>query len=208
MKKRTVLLSFLAFLVIILSACSRSNNLPAGNQVASSQKSGNEDFRSNRLNRPDFGQPDKPADVRGVVKSVVGNEATIIVMDPEKSGRATSTEADLAGEREEAGKVAVGLASGPIPGGGPMMGGGPMGGQRDSSSVNREELMAKIKEMSSGEEKVLIPVGIKMLKASTANGQREMVEATLQDISADKMISIWLDSKVTDKKVAEFVLIN
>ena len=35
-----------------------------------------------------------------------------------------------------------------------------------------------------------------------------MIEASLSDITPDKSITIWLNSDVTDKKVAEFVLIN
>lgn len=208
MKKRIALISLLAVSGIVLSACGRSDNPSVGNQTASGQKPAEEDFRSNRLRRPDFGQPERPADVRGVVKGIVGNEATIIAMDPEKSGRASSTAAmgEKDGEEKESNSPAAGIASGRIPGGGPMMG-GPVG-PRGAENADREELMAKIKEMSSGEEKVIIPVGIKMLKSSKEEGKMEMVEATLQDISADKMITIWLDSKVTDKKVAEFILIN
>ena len=64
--------------------------------------------------------------------------------------------------------------------------------------------------MSTGEEKVIIPVGIQMLKADPNNTgkQRTMVEATISYITADKMVTIWLDATVTDKKVASFVMIN
>jgi hypothetical protein len=49
-----------------------------------------------------------------------------------------------------------------------------------------------------------------MLKSSVNadTNKREMVEATLADITADKFITIWLNTSVTDKKVADFILIN
>jgi len=85
------------------------------------------------------------------------------------------------------------------------------GGQDSDSSDSRAKMMDALKEMSTGEEKITIPVGIKMLKSSTStddSGKKEMVEATLSDLTADKMITVWLNASVTDKKVAEFVLIN
>jgi methyl coenzyme M reductase subunit C len=87
---------------------------------------------------------------------------------------------------------------------------GMMGGERQrgaNSETDRATLMAQMKAMSTGEETITIPVGIKMLKAGTDN-PRSMVEANISDVTADKMITVWLDSSVTDKKVASFVLIN
>jgi hypothetical protein len=83
--------------------------------------------------------------------------------------------------------------------------GGPGGAQDENS---RATMLAELKKISTGEEKVIIPVGIKMLKSSANGTKREMVEANLSDITNDKMITIWLNQSVTDKKVAEFVLIN
>ena len=42
--------------------------------------------------------------------------------------------------------------------------GGPGGGPESASTSDRAAMLAKIKAMSTGEEKVIIPVGIKMLK--------------------------------------------
>ena len=77
--------------------------------------------------------------------------------------------------------------------------------------------------MSTGEEKIIIPVGIKMMKSSSnaSTGKREMVEATLADITTDKTLMIWLNANIaasttatgtstatSDRKIADFVLIN
>ena len=62
--------------------------------------------------------------------------------------------------------------------------------------------------MSAGEEKIIIPVGIKMLKKDNEKEDEKMVEATLDDISRDKMLMIWIDKDITDKNVANFVIIN
>jgi hypothetical protein len=100
-------------------------------------------------------------------------------------------------------------------GGGEMPGGGrggnvAGGGVAGENADSRAQMLAKLKEMSTGEETITIPVGIQMLKSSTNtdNGKREMVEASIADLSADKTITVWLNAAVTDKKVAEFVLIN
>ena len=47
---------------------------------------------------------------------------------------------------------------------------------------------------------------IKNRKLSTV--WHEAIEATLSDIKADKMISVWLDESVTDRNLASFVLIT
>ena len=80
-------------------------------------------------------------------------------------------------------------------------------GNSDNSQEQRAEMLKRIKEMSSGEEKVLIPVGIRMLKPDASLEKPTMVEATLEDVKADSMLEIWLEESVTDRKVANFVLI-
>jgi hypothetical protein len=101
----------------------------------------------------------------------------------------------------------VGGAGGP--GGMPGGPGGMPGGPGETGTTDRATQMAALKAMSTGEETIIIPVGIKMMKSSsTGEKKMEMVEASLTDITADKMITIWLNTSVSDKKVAEFVLIN
>ena len=48
-----------------------------------------------------------------------------------------------------------------------------------------------------------------MLKASDEGGRNpEMLEASLSDINTDASITVWLNTSITDSKVAEFVIIN
>ena len=167
---------------------------------------------------PDFGQPDKQADISGLVKTITGNQVTIIKIDRPNRGQASSTPANgmngPANNQNRNGNNLGRALSGEAGGGGRFMGGA--GGQRPDgqNADNRTAMLEQIKKMSTGEVIVTIPVGIKMLKPDTAASGREpsMVEATLADIAADKMINIWTDesasnASTTDKKVASFVLI-
>jgi len=86
------------------------------------------------------------------------------------------------------------------------MGGGMGGPGMEGSDTTRADMLAKLKEMSTGEETIVIPVGIKMMKFDTTTGSREPVEATLADITADKSITVWTSPIATS--TAEFVLIN
>ena len=194
MKKKLIFGSACLGLVLVLSACGTATN-------STQNAKGAGEARPDR--RPDFGQPKTQPEVRGVVKSVVGNEVDILKIDQPQ--RATSTATSTAGTT---GRLNTG--GGTRTGGmGMGMGGGRPGGEGGgaNSTTDRTALLAQIKAMSTGEEKVIIPVGIKMLKSS-ADGTRTMVEANISDVTADKMITIWLDASVTDKKVASFVLIN
>ena len=88
--------------------------------------------------------------------------------------------------------------------------GGFGGGQgRGEGTTDRAAMLASLKAMSTGQETIVIPVGIKMMKSENdATGKRTTVEASLADVTADKMITVWLNTSVTDKKIADFVLIN
>jgi len=196
---KKLILSIACFgLVLTLSACGTATN-PQNNEAAND--------RPNR--RPDFGQPDTQPEIRGLVKSVVGNEVTVLKIDQPQRGASSSTPN---GEAASTRKNSLSLGgtgnggSGMRPGGG-MGGGEARPGGEAGTDTNRTELLAQIKAMSTGEEKIVIPVGIKMLKADS-NNSRTMVEATISDVTADKMITVWLNSAITDKKVASFVLIN
>lgn len=194
-------------LLLFLTAC---NQAPSQLSSNSSQESPSQARGGTR--RPDFGQPQKPADIRGIVKSIVGNEVTILKID-NLNRRASSTVENRSGELSSS-SARFSLSSGS-----PRMGGGARGGQSgfggpgdpgvNGQGVDRAKMLEELKKLSTGEEKVVIPVGIKMLKPSVDTKQNgEMLEATLNDITADKSITIWLNSNVSDKKVAEFVLIN
>ena len=200
MKKSIFLVFLLAFSVFFLASCSK-------NQEQSNQT-------NNGFRRPDFGQPERQADISGLVKSVTGNEVTILKIERQGTRDTENQEGDgtqTQGENEaKPAQLNFGNGtSGRTPGEGRGFGGGGFtGGNMDEDA--QAQMLERIKEMSTGEEKVTIPVGIQMLKTERGedNKQPEAVEATLSDITADKMISIWLDESVTDRKIASFVLIN
>jgi hypothetical protein len=90
--------------------------------------------------------------------------------------------------------------------GGPGMGGGDRGDRE-----NGDEMIEMIKERATGKETIIVPVGIKMLKFSsedTEQRKREMIEANLSDIKSDSIITVWLNGDITDRQIADFVLIR
>lgn len=220
MKRVFLFFSVILAISLVLTGCSNSTGTGANSQTAASS--------GGRNRRPDFGQPDRPADIRGIVKSITGNEVTILKVDfPNRQASSTPSGLDSTTSKEAfslGGVTGTGAAGrqGRTGGGGfggPGGPGGPGGGQ---GTGNREQMLAKLKAMSTGEEKVIIPVGIKMMKPSSTNtgaGKREMSEATLTDITTDKTLMIWLNTNVgtsptgtststSDRKIADFVLIN
>lgn len=209
MKRILIAATFLFAVLVTVSACSKTptvNNTPKNTENLMQTSPGG---RGPRM--PDFGQPDRVPDIRGVVKSIVGNEATILKIDM-KAGRgqnasSTPVNGDASNTRQApavslSGNIRTGV------GGGRNFGG--PGGSGGTGVADRAAILERMKAMSTGEETITIPVGIQMLKASSeaTAKQRTMVEATLNDITSDKSVTIWLASSTTDKKIAEFVLIN
>ena len=144
----------------------------------------------------DFERPEEKPNISGIVKTIVGNEITILKIErPEISN-------DSDGENTNAEKDESERKSGS--GGGMGMGGG-MGqlnaGTNDEESDERLEML---KRMSTGEEKVIILVGIKMLRSNDGKA----IMATLDDIAKDQMLMIWIDETITDKNIANFVMIK
>lgn len=197
--KKIIILSFSIVLVFILSACANKNqNTP---------QSGNFPRRPNL----DFGQPETQPSLSGIVKTIVGNEVTILKIDRpagQMGGGANQLSAKTEGDNSQEKKSSVSLGGSPM--GGPGMGGPGMGGNRRQATAEEKTSMIEMfKEISSGEETVTIPVGIRMLKSSDgASQERGMVAATLEDIKQDSMLTIWLDESITDRKIAKFVMIK
>ncbi|MEI6835706.1 MAG: hypothetical protein WCK59_02635 [Candidatus Falkowbacteria bacterium] len=199
-------------LLLILSACSTGSSAPTASS-GSNSNGAPAPAKGGPGRQPDYGQPATPPEIRGLVKSIVGNEVDILKIDQPQ--RATSTDANsAAASTTRTPSLSLGGAGNTggrgQGGGGFGFAGGGRGQGGASSTTDRTAMLARIKAMSTGEDQVVIPVGIKMLKAdpNSTGRQRTMVEATLSDITADKMITIWLDNSVTDKKVASFVMIN
>lgn len=223
-KNKKFLLISLALLmsIFVLTGCSK---ISSGKQVANKADGQANNQVSQGQNNPrgagrrllDFGQPNKPADIRGVVKSVTGNEATIIKIDVGAGGRnaSSSLEKNTDGSASTSqNKPSISLAGNGAQGDRRMMGGaggpGGPGGPGEDTASSRATMLESIKAMSTGEEKIVIPVGIQMLKSNINSDTKksEMIAATLGDITTDKMITIWLNASSTDKKIAEFILIN
>lgn len=196
MKKTLFFLFFLLIFSAILTGCAKINNFTNTN----TDNGGAE----NNVRRPDFGQPDRQADLMGIVESIVGNEVTVLTMEmPDMEARQ-----EARGESENENKSGSQVFS--LNGAG--MGGGPGGGMRGirPEGVDQESIISMMKEKATGEAKVIIPVGIQMLKRGTSeNGEQpNMVEASLTDITSETMLSIWLNQDVSDRNIAEFVLIK
>lgn len=221
MKRNIAIFTALIAFLFVLAGCSKTgtDNQAGNRKNVQGQPIGQEQKDSRGAGRrlPDFGQPDKPADIRGVVKSVTGNEATIIKIDMPIGGRNASSSLEKAEDGSAStsqDKPSVSLTGNSAQGGRGMMGGagglGGPGGPGDDTASSRASMLEKIKTISSGEEKITIPVGIQMLKSNINSDTKkpEMAAATLGDITADKMITIWLNASSTDKKIAEFILIN
>lgn len=213
MKRALFISSIFLVASLILTGCSnKSENGNQNNSAGNGQQNTNNQRGSGRM--PDFGQPDKQPDIRGIVKSIVGNQVTVLKLDRPKDAQNQDGDSG-ANENNSNNNTNVGTRSGSramtMSGGGGMGGfvGGPRPGQGENDSETRAQMLEKLKAMSTGEEVITIPVGIQMLKPSSSGGKKmEMVEATLSDVIADKSVTIWLDSNVTDKKVASFVLVN
>jgi len=214
MKKTIPLFIILVATAVFLSGCS-SKSAPSANGLNSNNpatKDGNQ--RKGRM--PDFGQPDRTADLRGVVTTIVGNEVTVLKIAANQGRRASSTpESNNASGTETAPTLSLdGSGANRMRGGqggfaGPSDGpnGGP--GASGSGTTDRAAMLTSLKAMSTGQEKIIVPVGIKMMKSeSDSAGKRTMIEASLTDITADKMITVWLNTSVADKKIADFILIN
>jgi hypothetical protein len=187
-KNKIIFASIFLLSASLLSGCGSSNNDQKNAEVS---------------REPDFEQPERQPDVMGIVKSVTGNEVTILKLDISKLGeRGGSGEEEATGDTE---KITPSLSSGGMGG----MGGG-MGRSRDTS-VSDEDRIEMMKSRTVGEMTILIPVGIQMLTPGSDEineSERSIAEATFDEIKQDKMVNIWLNKDVTDRNVAEFVFIK
>ena len=199
MKKSLYSLALFLLLTTFLSGCA----------INKSNKSANSNSKDRFPRVLDFGQPERRPDITGLVRTVVGNEVTIIKLERSQDGTGSRNNQESSNENnqnENVPSLSFGGNSDRMSGSGRM--GRPGGGEMDADA--QAQMLERIKEMSSGEETVIIPVGIQMLKFSTLeeNSEPTMVEASLGDVVTDKMISVWLDEKVVDRKIASFVTIT
>ena len=199
--KKTIILTSLFFIALLaLTGC--------GNSVKNNDNGKN--IQSSRV--PDFGQPESPPNMTGIVKSVIGNEVTIIKIErPNREDLVDQERTGERNEREEGSSPNLGaiLHGGTtrMPGSGRGFMGRPGGGDTDAQA----QMIERLKEMGAGEETFIVPVGIQMLKPDVNESddtRPDMVEANIGDINKDKMINIWLNKDITDRNIASFFLIT
>lgn len=209
MKKSITFLSLILAVGFLTTACSNSA-VNSENNANDKSASTTRISRSSGLRLPDFGQPDRQPDIIGIVKSITGNQVTILKIDRptrgiDGQGSATST------DQKRPATLSLGGTTGGRPGGGGFVGGGQRGGIGGGTPVDRTAMLENLKKQSTGEVTVTIPIGIKMLIPDTTDttaNPPKMNEATLVDVKADKMLNIWLNQDVKDQSVAEFVFVR
>jgi len=177
-------------------------------------------------------QPDNDPDIIGIVQSMKGNKATILLLEasaldgidlgsastvPVEGGAAGGpmggdgeiTMPENMGDFEnmrQSGEMPADMPDrGEMPSGEMPSGGrsGGQGGNAASSNIDSETL-SELKAKSTGEVTITIPVGIQMIMTSNDSTSGPLVQFT--GVSANSVVKIWLNSEV-DGSVAEFVSI-
>ncbi|OGF25407.1 hypothetical protein A2331_01165 [Candidatus Falkowbacteria bacterium RIFOXYB2_FULL_34_18] len=197
-RKKLITISLLIVVLFSLMGCNKQTSQNSNQTAKNSIKNGPK--------RPDFGQPEEKPNISGLIKNVIGNEVTIlkIEMPNRETANENTNNENLKVNQQQNSAPRTNLTR-TFGGGGTGGDMGMRGGTRpEMTDENRAQMMERIKSMSTGEDRVTIPVGIRMLKIS--NG--EPVEATLEDIKQDKMLMIWIDKNITDRNIATFVVIN
>jgi len=142
--------------------------------------------------------PETKADIVGIVKSMIGNEITIIQIDMEAMREQMMADKESTGDDIEE-KKENNFVSGQSGGMGPGMRGG--GGRTKLTDEQKEGMQAKMLENSLGDIKVIFPVGIPMYKTRNA-------EASLADVVVGSSVTVWLNDSVVDRSIAKYVIIK
>lgn len=168
----------------VLSACS-----------SSVFKGSENDFKTDDISFVNFKQPEREPEISGVVKSIIGNTATVAIVEKQTGDNATEEVSD-----KNATAIGITTPTTNIPGSG-------SGRLNRDATISDADRLAKLLERSTGQETLTVPVGIAMTKISEGE-DRERIEANLDDLNSGSMISVWLNQEIKDKKVAEFVNIR
>lgn len=173
--KKILMISLSFIFIFTLSGCSIQNDQNKNSNT------------SEKLGMLDFERPEEPPAFSGIVKTIIGNEVTILKIErPNRDENAERVNDEKTEQKKTSGMGrGMGMGTGMVSG-------------------DNSERLEMLKNMSAGEEKVIIPVGIKMLK----NEDKKMVSATLDDISKDKMLTIWINGDIEDRNIASFVIIK
>ncbi len=155
---------------------------------------------SGKYRIPDFERPEEEPNISGIVKTIIGNEITILKIERAPKFKEENDENKDIEKSEDDKKEESAKEQRPASG----FGGGMGMGEKLNAGTADDEKLAMLKSMSVGEEKITIPIGIKMLKSEDG----EMVDAALDDIIKDQMLIIWTDKAILDKNIANFVIIK
>jgi hypothetical protein len=191
------------------------------NSMISSDSGRGGAVRSENVNSELASEPDRDADIYGMITSIKGNKITILKFDPSTMPGAKASDSS---SEEEASENAISLGqTSSMPGGGgqggPPSGGGfsREGGFGGSSSTTRQTKLEELKTTSIGTETIEVPVGISIIDKTTATvGQVATEAGSFKDLSSDTMVVIWLEegdvAKTEDqsgeqeeKRIAEFI---
>jgi len=188
MKKKKIIFSGLLVLMLLLvSACSKITDESSSNEVSGDVASDTVGEGVENMGRPD---------ISGIITKITANEITVAEIEMPEKSQSDNSEED--GEERQA--IAFGTTQ-PVgaPGGGP--GGGPGDG---SGGGNRDSIIENMNLSEATKVNVIVPVGIAM----TMMGDDGEVEATISDLESEQMVNIWLNDDVTDRNVADYVVIR
>jgi len=122
-------------------------------------------------------QPERKAEIYGKIKAIVGNEVTITKSDPSVDPTINMTSIEKRAYMQKL------------------------------DEAERIKLKEEILNATLGDVKVLINIGIPMVKKTSQGPDAETVDGSLADLKIGGVVSVWLDNNVADKNVAEFVKI-
>lgn len=184
MKKTTFLLIIAPFLFV---GCSENSFESTSSPVAIEEAS--------------FEAPERQPDIFGTVKSMIGNEIVVSVRD-------VSSLPEEVLEIQKKMAEARGTSGGRMPG---MGGGGGSGGGTLPEGITQAD-MTKMREAMANvktiDHNVLFPVGIPMAIRIREDGTMRYEDASLEDVTGGKSVSVWLADTGDDRKVAEVVTIG
>lgn len=138
----------------------------------------------------DLNLPDRDSDIMGIVESVKGNQITVLKLDSSSMPQVNKDEAsgDNVQKKE---RPSGDMPQGERPTGAPANG---ASGQRPTGGAS-DTMISELKAKSIGTETITVPVGIAIYKES---GMGQWKEATIADITANTMVTIWLNQDVAE----------
>jgi len=191
--KKAIIFAVFILSLFGLSACTGQSS--DNNEIKNTQNTGDINIQ----------RPERTSDIAGVIRSINGNEMLVALMN-----RSAQSEVDPNTEESDS-KSSADLSSAlSRTSGGMRPGGG--GGTGAGSDMSEADRLAMILEKSEENVKVLVPVGIAMIKGGAMGAmdeeEAEVEVASFSDLVAGKTVNVWLDQAHEDRKVAEFISVR